>query len=141
MNSEEHVAAVISILDASSSEVASRLGRFFAAAREEGSAIEGILIDVFVDQDGEGPFDVWARFDGAGAFPLDRRFDEERRLFGVTWGARGWTPPVPGRPRGWSREDLEDAVVDAVGRWLEPLLPPGSPEGFWLIGSPDGGCA
>ncbi len=109
-----------------------------AAAEQAGGGIDGIAIDVFVDQDGEGPFDVWARFEGDAAFGLDRRFDDDRRLFGVEWGEEGWEPEVPGRPRGWTRDDLERAVLDAVAEWLAPLLPLGSREGFWRVGAPGG---
>ena len=69
---------------------------------------------------------------------LWRRFDEERHLFGVEWGEEGWEPDVPGRPRGWTRDDLERAVLEAVTEWISPLIPAGSPERFWQIGTPDG---
>lgn len=126
------------ILVARMADVANRLARFRLAAEEAGRGVEGIMIDVFVDQDGEGPFDVWARFQGDAAFALDRRFDEERHLFGVEWGEEGWEPDVPGRPRGWTRDDLERAVLEAVTEWISPLIPAGSPERFWQIGTPDG---
>ncbi|MDI6022402.1 DUF6389 family protein [Leucobacter sp. UT-8R-CII-1-4] len=124
------------ILDAHSSEVAARLVRFRAAAEDAGTAIDGIILDVFVDQDGEGPFDVWARFSGPSAFKLDRQFDDDRNLFGVEWTEDGWEPNVPARPRGWTRDDLESALFEAVSEWLSPLIPLGDPEDFWRIGTP-----
>ncbi|MFD2467688.1 DUF6389 family protein [Amycolatopsis silviterrae] len=136
MDTGEYRAAVTGILGSASHETAARLEKFRAAARAEGTEIDGIVIDVFVDQDGEGPFDVWARFDGRDAFVLDRRFDDARHLFGVVWGEAAWEPAVPPRPRSWTRDDLEAAVVDVVTRWIEPLLPAGEPEEFWRIGPP-----
>lgn len=124
------------ILDAHSGAVTARLARFLVAAEDAGSDIDGIILDVFVDQDGEGPFDVWARFSGQSAFKLDRQFDDERNLFGVEWTEDGWDPNVPARPRGLTRDDLERMVLEAVTEWLLPLLPQSAPEGFWRIGAP-----
>lgn len=75
---------------------------------------------------------------GAGAFALDRRFDDERHLFGVEWGEDGWELAVPARPRGRNREDLELAVLRAGDDWIAGLLPAGSPERFWRVGTPEG---
>jgi hypothetical protein len=124
------------ILSEFSAETATRLSRLSDAADDAGAGVEGIVVDVFVDQDGEGPFDVWARFEGRDAFVLDRRFDDRRHLFGVVWGEDGWDPEVPSRPRGWTRDDLEAAVVDAVAEWIELLLPAGAPADRWRIGAP-----
>jgi hypothetical protein len=126
------------ILATRTAEALRRLARFRLAAEEAGDGIEGIAIDVFVDQDGEGPFDVWARFEGSGAFALDRRFDEERHLFGVEWGEEGWEPGVPARPGGWTRDVFVHAVLVMVAEWLSPLIPLRSPEGFWRIRTPNG---
>lgn len=133
----EYRDALQRILSEFSAETVARLSQLSDAADEAGAGVEGIVIDVFVDQDGEGPFEVWARFEGRDAFALDRRFDDRRHLFGVVWGGGGWEPDVPSRPRGWSRDDLESAFVDAVAGWIEPLLPVDPPEGRWRIGAPD----
>ena len=138
MNAREYADKLGPVLATVAGEVARRLEQFHSAAEEAGDSVDRILIEVFVDQDGEGPFDVWARFDGVAAFALDRRFDEERHLFGVERGEEGWEPDVPGRPLSWTRDDLELAVVEAVTEWLSPLIPPESPEGLWQIGTPDG---
>lgn len=61
-------------LTASTAQVVSRLTRFRSAAEEAGSGVES-----------------------TAAFALDRRFDEERHLFGVKWSEDGWVPDVPGR--------------------------------------------
>lgn len=141
METRDYVSKLAPILDASTAEVADRLARFGLAANEAGDGVDRIIVEVFVDQDGEGPFDVWARFDGRAGFALDRRFDEERHLFGVEWGEDGWEPEVPGRPRGWTRDDLELGALTAVAEWVSPLIPEGAPEGFWQIYTPDGACA
>ncbi|UOR01089.1 DUF6389 family protein [Leucobacter allii] len=131
MDAAAYRAAVGAALAAESRRAEERLERFAEAALADDAAIDGIEIDVFVGQDGEGPFDVWARFLGRDAFRLDRRFDAERRLFGVEWGELGWEPAVPARPRGWTRDALAEQVAAAVQEWLEPLLPAAPPEGFW----------
>ncbi len=133
MENTEYATVVAEILARFSPSALERLDRLFSAAHSDGVSIDGMVIDVFIDQDAEGPFDVWARFEGHDAFALDRRFDDERHLFAVEWNASGWTPAVPERPEGWIRGDLEDAVTVAVTRWLEPLLPSHSPRGFWRI--------
>lgn len=112
-----------------------RLAKIGDAATER---TEGIIIEVFVDQDGEGPFDVRARFEGSDAFALDRRLDAERHLFGVVWGERDWKPAVPSRPHGWTRDELEEVVVDTVAEWLGPLVPIGERGLRWDVASPEG---
>ncbi|HTW13922.1 MAG TPA: DUF6389 family protein [Nocardioides sp.] len=131
MNAARYRSDLTRILDAASAEVAERLRRFADVATD------GIVIDVFVDQDGEGPFDVWARFDGSDGFVLDRRFDDERRLFGVEWGEEGWDPDVPARPREWSRDDLETELVELVAIWLSGVIP-SHPMLCWELGDPGG---
>lgn len=112
--------------------------RLSAIHRAATAGADGVLIEVFVDQDAEGPFGVWARFEGPDSFGLDRRLGEGRELFGVIWGEEGWEPPVPARPSGWSRERLEEAVVEAVAEWIAPLIPKGAPELRWEVVTPDG---
>ncbi|AFR49326.1 DUF6389 family protein [Gordonia sp. KTR9] len=138
MDAAEYRRSLAHILATRSVDVAATLERLGAAASDVagGVTVDGVMIDVFVDQDGEGPFDVWARFEGADAFELDRRFDDERRLFGVEWGELGWEPAVPSRPRGWSRDDLEETIVDVVATWLDALVPSGPVD--WEIGSAAG---
>jgi hypothetical protein len=134
VDAAEYRRSLAHILAARSAVVAATLERLGGAASDvAGVKVDGVTIDVFVDQDAEGPFDVWARFEGAEAFELDRRFDDERRLFGVEWGELGWEPAVPPRPRGWSRDDLEETIVDVVATWLDTLIPSGPLA--WEIGS------
>ncbi|WP_345351169.1 DUF6389 family protein [Rhodococcus olei] len=135
MDAAEYRAELRRILDAASAGVAGRLLKIGDAATDRTEAVE---IDVFVDQDGEGPFDVWARFVGADAFTLDRRLDDELQLFEVTWGERGWAPAVPPCPRGWTRDEFEEVIVEVVAEWLAPLIPTGSPGLRWEVTSPEG---
>ncbi|MGO3886046.1 MAG: DUF6389 family protein [Mycetocola sp.] len=107
------------VLAAASDDVLTRLGTIAAAVPPRGDTV---IITVFVDQDAEGPFDVMARADGPHAWELDRELDPIRALFGVEWGEDGWDPEVPGRPRGWSREQFTEVVCDAVADWLDPLI-------------------
>ncbi|GAA1571691.1 DUF6389 family protein [Leucobacter aridicollis] len=141
MDQRDYETALRPMLEEHSDVARARLERFVDAATAPGGAgggVDAIVINVFVDQDGEGPFDVWARFEGRDGFALDRRFDDERELFGVVWGEQGWEPEVPDRPAGWTRDDLEDAVVAAVAAWLRPLIPAEASDVSWRIESPDG---
>ncbi|CAD5139925.1 MULTISPECIES: DUF6389 family protein [unclassified Microbacterium] len=140
-DAESYARALRTVLDTESERVAAALGDLHRAAVEAENGVEAILIDVFVDQDGEGPFDVWARFEGADAFALDRRLDEQRHLFGVEWTADGWEPAVPSRPRRWTRDRLEEAVLVIVAEWIEGLLPADAKEGLFWVGAPDLGYA
>jgi hypothetical protein len=131
----EYRDALRAVLDPVSQSTAVRL---FALHRAATAGAEGVLIEVFVDQDAEGTFGVWARFEGADSFSLDRQLGDERELFRVIWGEEGWEPPVPARPAEWSREQLEDAIVEVVAEWIDPLIPTGSPHLRWEVVTPDG---
>jgi len=131
----EYRDALRAVLDSVSPSTAVRLSVLHRAAT---AGADGVLIDVFLDQDAEGPFGVWARFEGADSFSLDRQLGDGRELFSVIWGEEGWEPPVPSRPAGWSREQLEDAIVQAVAEWIDPLIPRGTPVLRWEVVTPDG---
>ncbi|CAM5481648.1 hypothetical protein SCALM49S_06417 [Streptomyces californicus] len=81
-----------------------------------------MIIDVFPDQEGDGTFAVWALFDGADSFALDRRLGDERQLFAVVHGERGWEPAVPARPGILvrTRVEYEDVqVAHGSLAWIE----------------------
>jgi hypothetical protein len=126
--------ALRAVLDAVSQPTAVRLSVLHRAAAV---GVNGVLIEVFVDQDAEGPFGVWVRFEGADSFSLDRQLGDERELFGVIWGEEGWEPAVPSRPAEWSREQLADVIVDVVAEWIDPLIPRGTPDLRWEVVTPD----
>lgn len=124
MSKEEYLAALRPILERATVAASVQLSSLVDAAKEADVAL---TIGVFVGQDGEGPFDVFAQFEGADVFALNQRFQKERHLFGVTWTEEGWEPQVPARPRGWSRDELEDVVVDEVDRWVKVPAPTSPP--------------
>ncbi|MCW2288460.1 DUF6389 family protein [Leucobacter luti] len=135
MGSIEYRDALKAVLDAESQTLTARLSVLHSAAAV---GADGVLIEVFVDQDAEGPFGVWARFEGADAFSLDRQLGDDRELFAVIWGEEGWEPAVPSRPSDWSRAHLADVIVEVVAEWINPLIPPGSPDLRWEVGTSDG---
>ncbi|MBK3561775.1 hypothetical protein JHN55_35640 [Streptomyces sp. MBT56] len=99
---------------------------------------DGVTIDVFPDQEGDGTFAVWARFRGADSFALDRLIGDERQLFTVVWAEHGWEPPVPERPGTWSTARFEDVLLATVVEWIDPLIPPGAVHLHWEVTAPDG---
>ena len=135
MEPAEYSDALRSVLDTVSAVVSDRLAAIHHAATPR---TEGIVIDVSVDQDGEGTFGVWARFEGPDAFSLNQQIGDERELFGVIWGEEGWEPPVPHRPRKWSRVELEKAVVGVVAKWIDGLIPSAATVLAWEVTTPDG---
>ncbi|WP_145501775.1 DUF6389 family protein [Streptomyces sp. CFMR 7] len=123
------------VLDMASTTVARRL----EAVRDAATArTDGVVVDVFPDQDGEGTFAVWARFEGADSFELDRRLGEERQLFAVVRTGTGWEPPVPERPASWSAALLENVLFDVVTEWIDGLVPADATALFWEVTTPDG---
>lgn len=124
-----------SVLDTASGVVSDRLAAIHNGATPR---TEGIVIDVSLDQDGEGTFGVWARYEGPDAFSLNQQIGDERELFGVIWGEEGWEPPVPHRPRKWSRVELEKVVVGVVAKWIDGLIPSTATELPWEVTTPDG---
>lgn len=135
MEATEYRDSLRSVLDTTSSVVESRLAAMRAAATAHA---EGIVIDVSVDQDGEGTFGVWARFDDPDAFSLNQQIGDERELFSMIWGEEGWEPPVPTRPREWSRTELEKVIVGVGAEWIGALVPPTASELHWEVTTPDG---
>lgn len=122
------------VLDAHSADVAARLKAVVGAI---GDTVESVQVEVFPDQDGEGTFDIWARFEGPDSYVLNKPIDEHRHLFGVVHEETGWDPGVPPLPRGLSADLTVDTVVD----WLDSVWsrtfdrPPPVPV---EVSSPDG---
>lgn len=115
--------------------------RLLAVAAAATPAISAIAIDLFVDQDAEGPFDAWARYEGPGGTELNLLVGDARHVFGVNWGELSWEPDVPPRPIGWSREDLEAALFTGFGDWLSELIPSPTTHGIlWELHLPDSGA-
>ena len=69
---------------------------------------------------------------------LNQQIGDERELFGVIWGEEGWEPPVPHRPRKWSRVKLEKVVVGVVAKWIDGLIPSAATGLAWEVTTPDG---
>ncbi|MFJ7724312.1 DUF6389 family protein, partial [Rhodococcus erythropolis] len=69
---------------------------------------------------------------------LNQQIGDERELFGVIWGEEGWEPPVPHRPRKWSRVELEKVVVGVVAKWIDGLIPSAATGLAWEVTTPDG---
>ncbi|MFJ4255160.1 DUF6389 family protein [Microbacterium sp. NPDC090003] len=136
MASDPYADALQLVLGTHDHDVRERLALLDEVARAQGD--RDVIIEVFVDDDAEGPFDVWARLDGLNAFELEPLLGDRRHLFGVAWTEDGWEPPVPGSPRGWSRDQLQEAVIDTVAHWLSDLLPADRAGVDWTVESPDG---
>ncbi|UMP04792.1 DUF6389 family protein [Amycolatopsis sp. EV170708-02-1] len=114
MDQDEYRRRLRRVLDAHSDDVATRLRVIVEAI---GDTVESVQIEVFPDQDGEGTFDIWARFDGPDSYVLNKPIDEHRHLFGVVHEETGWEPDVPPLPRGLSADLIVDTVVD----WLDSV--------------------
>ncbi|GHH05042.1 DUF6389 family protein [Amycolatopsis oliviviridis] len=114
MDQSEYSRRLRRVLDAHSDDVAARLTKIVELI---GDTVESVQIEVFPDDDGEGTFDVWARFEGPDSFVLNKPIDEHRHLFGVVHHETGWDPDVPSLPRGLSA----DVVVDTVADWIEAV--------------------
>ncbi len=123
------------VLDAASPSVVRRLEAVRDAATVR---TDGVTIDVFPDQEGDGTFALWARFRGADSFALDRLIGDERQLFTVVWAEHGWEPAVPERPGAWSAARFEDILFAAVVEWIDPLIPPDAVHLQWEVTTPDG---
>ncbi|TYR64074.1 hypothetical protein FY004_13465 [Streptomyces parvus] len=123
------------VLDAASPSVVRRLERVRDAATVR---TEGVTIDVFPDQEGDGTFAVWARFRGADSFALDRLIGDDRQLFTVVWAEHGWEPAVPERPGAWSTSRFEDVLFATVVEWIDPLIPRDAVHLRWEVTAPDG---
>ncbi|MFE9456465.1 DUF6389 family protein [Streptomyces californicus] len=131
----EYRAGLGRVLDEASPAVARRLGRIRDAAT---ARTDGVIIDVFPGQEGDGAFAVWARFDGADSFVLDRLLGDERRLFAVVHGDHGWEPAVPARPGSWPDAEFEDVLFAAVVEWIDALVPADAAQLSWEITVPGG---
>lgn len=132
----EYRDALRPLLEAASTRVSGILKTLAGAANIPG--IDGVVLDVYVGQDPEGPFDIWARFAGPRGTELDFALGDARAVFGVEWSETGWDPGVPPCPAGWSLEVFEAAVLAAVAEWIDPLIPAAPADLEWTINSPEG---
>lgn len=82
-------------------------------------SVEAITVEVFVDDDGEGAFDVWAVFEGKDVYVLNRPIDDVRNLFGVHHTESGPVPAVPWFAPGGPDFDLVEAIVEVVAPWVD----------------------
>lgn len=122
MDRDAYPRALAEILDAHTAAVTTRLRRIAeVAAGPDGARVRGIVVDIFPDQDGEGTFDVWARFEGPDSFVLNRPIDDVRHLFGVVHTETGFEPAVPEPAPGATPDDVAEAIVVAVTAWLEGI--------------------
>ncbi|MGF7120834.1 MULTISPECIES: DUF6389 family protein [unclassified Rhodococcus (in: high G+C Gram-positive bacteria)] len=118
MNRTEYLSELATVLGRYTETAAQRISEILDACPTEATAL---WFDVFPDQDGEGTFDVWARFDGPDAFVLNRPIDDHRHLFGVVHTEDGLDPDVPLWPTRNTPFCIQDAVVDAAATWLTTL--------------------
>ncbi|MGY6652915.1 DUF6389 family protein [Amycolatopsis sp. TRM77291] len=114
MDQDEYRRRLRDVLDTRSEDVATRLRTIVKAI---GDNVESLEIEVFPDQDGEGTFDIWARFEGPDSYVLNKPIDDHRHLFGVVHHETGWKPDVPSLPRGISA----DVIVDTVAKWIDSV--------------------
>ncbi|WP_377322433.1 DUF6389 family protein [Pimelobacter simplex] len=122
MDHDAYTRALRRILDTRTADVATRLRRIAEVATgPEGARVQAVVVDVFPDQDGEGTFEVWARFDGADFFALNKPIDDVRHLFGVVHTETGLDPEVPAPPAGTTPYDLADAIAAVVTAWVEEI--------------------
>lgn len=122
MDRDAYPRALRAVLDTRTDDVAARLRRIAeVVAGPDGARVQGVVVDVFPDQDGEGTFDVWARFEGPDFFALNRPIDDVRHLFGVVHTESGIEPAVPEPPAGTTPLDLADAIAEVVAAWAEEI--------------------
>lgn len=122
MDLAAYAAALRGVLATRTDDVTARLRRMAeVAAGPDGARVRGIVVDVFPDQDGEGTFDVWARFEGPDLFALNKPIDDVRHLFGVVHTETGLEPDVPEPPVGVAPFDLADAIAEVVTAWAEEI--------------------
>ncbi|MFD6067632.1 DUF6389 family protein [Amycolatopsis lurida] len=114
MDQDEYRHRLRRVLDTRSDDVATRLRVIVEAI---GDTVERLEIEVFPDQDGEGTFDVWARFEGPDSYVLNKPIDDHRHLFGVVHQETGWEPDVPPLPHGIPA----DVIVDTVAEWIDSV--------------------
>ncbi|MFK4763111.1 DUF6389 family protein [Microbacterium sp. ZW T5_45] len=136
MTADDYATALHAALATTDTEVRRRLVLIADAAAA--ASVDMIVLDVFLDDDAEGPFDVWARFEGESVFVTQQRLGEDRHLVDIAWTEDGWTLDVPARPQSWSREALLDAIIDVVAGWLSGLIPSGGDGIVWTLETPDG---
>ncbi|XBB69418.1 DUF6389 family protein [Nocardioides sp. WV_118_6] len=122
MDRDAYLPALRRILDTRTADVTARLRRVAeVAAGPDAARVQGIVVDVFPDQDGEGTFDVWARFEGPDLFVLNKPIDDVRHLFGVVHTEDGLEPAVPEPDGGGTGFDPAEAIVEVVTAWIEEI--------------------
>ncbi len=79
-----------------------------------------LVLEIFVDQDGEGFLKIMASLDGPDLYVLNKQIAPDAELFTTRMTEAGFVPPLPLMGRNESF-DVNDALTDCAAEWLQSL--------------------
>ena len=97
------------------------LANLNATLRAIPKAAESIELMIFPDQDGEGTFSVNVSLTGPDLYVLNNSIKETAELISVIHTPNGLQPNVPLMDPFDSEFEVNDALCDTVGEWLETI--------------------
>jgi hypothetical protein len=115
MMRDEYIQQVQDVLSGHSEQAAARLTAALTLVSENARKV---LIEIFVDQDGEGFLDVRVSLDGPDLFALNRAIASHAVLFGIRMTESGLDPALPLMEPGGESFSVQDALVDCAASWI-----------------------
>ena len=118
MEEIEYKSELRRVLDENSKVALTNLNATLRAIPKSAKSIE---LMIFPDQDGEGTFSVSVSLTGTDLYVLNNSIKETAELISVIHTPNGLQPNVPLMDPFDSEFEVNDALCDVVGKWLETI--------------------
>jgi len=118
MTRDEYIQQVQAILTEHTAQAVARLS---SALKVVPSTARKVVIEIFVDQDGEGFLDVRVALDGPDLVALNRAITSHAELFKTRMTQSGLDPALPLMEPGGEAFSVHDALTDCAASWLSSV--------------------
>ena len=115
MTRDDYIHQVEDVLAAHTERAATRLAAALALIPPNARKV---VIQVFVDQDGEGFLHVRVTLEGPDLFVLNRVIASHAELFGTRMTQSGLNPALPLMEPGGETFSVHDALTDCAASWV-----------------------
>src|SRR5258708_7724170 len=129
MTRDDYIQKVEGVLNEHTQRAASQLAAALALVPPK---TRKVLIEIFVDQDGEGFLTVRVTLEGPDLFVLNRAIAAHAELFGTRMTQSGLDPALPLMEPGSEAFSVHDALADCASAWVASVWRQAGRETFGL---------